>query len=99
MVVEEVVGRLKVHEDRFRSYEDKEEEKYLLLTHEMWLARTKKNDTTYSFLSGMRGCGSHNKENKGVDVVADMAVDVVTEEAMTIPHKPMTMPTPRRKKV
>ena len=34
MSVEEVVGCLKVHEERLRGYEDKEEEKYLLLTHE-----------------------------------------------------------------
>ena len=44
MSVEEVVGRLKVHEEKLCDYEDKEEEKYLLLTHEEWLIRTKKKD-------------------------------------------------------
>ena len=34
MSVEEVVGRLNVHKERLRGYEDKEEEKHLLLTHE-----------------------------------------------------------------
>ena len=29
MSVEEVVGRLKVHEERLRGYEDKEKEKHL----------------------------------------------------------------------
>ena len=38
MSIEEVISRLKVHEERLRGYEDKEEEKYLLLTHEEWLA-------------------------------------------------------------
>ena len=44
MLVEVVVGCLKVHEERLRGDEDKEKEKYLLLTHEEWLARSKKND-------------------------------------------------------
>ena len=65
MSIEEVVGRLKVHEDKLRGYEDKEEEKHLLLTHEEWLARTKKNDVVDSFFSSTRGLGSHNKENRG----------------------------------
>ncbi|XP_022955161.1 inositol transporter 4-like isoform X3 [Cucurbita moschata] len=65
MSVEEVVGRLKVHEERLRGYEDKEEEKHLLLTHEEWLARTKKNDVADSFFSSTRGRDSHNNENKG----------------------------------
>ena len=34
MSVEEVVDRLKIHEERFRGYEDREKEKHLLLTHE-----------------------------------------------------------------
>ena len=34
MSVEEVVGHLKVHEERLCGYEDKEDEKYLLLIHE-----------------------------------------------------------------
>ena len=48
MSVEEVIGRLKIHEERSRGYEDKEEDKYLLLTHEEWLAWTKKNDAVNS---------------------------------------------------
>ena len=44
MSVEEVVGHLKVHEERLRGYKEKEEDKYLLLTHEEWLTRTKKKD-------------------------------------------------------
>ena len=44
MLVEEVDSRLKVHEERLRGYEDKEEKKHLLLTHEEWLTRTKKKD-------------------------------------------------------
>lgn len=30
---------------------------------------------------------------KVMDVLVDMAADVVTKEVMTIPHKSMTMPT------
>ena len=41
---EEVVGHLKVHEERLRGYEDKEEKKYLLLTHEEWLTEVLKLD-------------------------------------------------------
>ena len=64
-MVEEVVGRLKVHEERLHDYKDKKEEKYLLLTHEEWLGRTKKHDVTESSFSGMRGRDNHNKENRG----------------------------------
>ena len=55
MSVEEVVGRLKVHEERLRGYEDKEKEKHLWLTHEEWLARTKKNDATNFFFFKYEG--------------------------------------------
>ena len=65
MSVEEVVSRLKVHEEGFRGYEDKEEEKHLLLTHEEWLARMKKNDAIDSSFPGTRKRDSHNKKNKG----------------------------------
>ncbi|XP_023007609.1 glycine-rich cell wall structural protein 1.0-like [Cucurbita maxima] len=44
MSVEKAIGHLKVHEERLRGYENKEDEKYLLLTHEEWLAQTKKKD-------------------------------------------------------
>ena len=59
MSVEEVVGRLKIHEERLRGYEDKEEEKYLLLT------RTRKKDADDSSFSGTRRRESPNKENGG----------------------------------
>ena len=64
MLVKEVVGCLKVHEVRLRGYEDKEEEKYLLLTHEEWLTRTKMNNATDFFFTSMRECGSQNKKNR-----------------------------------
>ncbi|XP_047309535.1 uncharacterized protein LOC124912946 [Impatiens glandulifera] len=51
MTVEEVVGRLKVHEERLHGYEDREEEKHLLLTHEEWKSRMKKNKETVCFSS------------------------------------------------
>jgi len=65
MSVEEVVGRLKIYEEKLRGYEDKEEEKHLFLTHEEWLAWTKRNDAADSFFSSMRGRGNHNKKNRG----------------------------------
>ena len=42
MTMEEMIGRLKVHEERLRSYEEKEENG-LLLTRSEWVSRTKKN--------------------------------------------------------
>ena len=44
MSVEEVVAHLMVNEERLHGYNEKEEDKYLLLTHEKWLTRTKKKD-------------------------------------------------------
>ena len=64
MLVEEVVDHLKVHEERFPGYKNKEE-KCLLLTHDEWLAWTQKKDVADSSFLGTRGCDSHNKENKG----------------------------------
>ncbi|XP_022930088.1 uncharacterized protein LOC111436574 [Cucurbita moschata] len=64
MSVEEVVGRLKVHEERLRDYEDKEEGKYLLLTHEEWLARMKKKDAEDSSSSSMSERDSLYKEKR-----------------------------------
>ena len=37
MSVEEVVAHLMVNEERLYCYKEKEEDKYLLLTHEKWL--------------------------------------------------------------
>ena len=65
MSVEEVVDRLKIHEERFRGYEDREKEKHLLLTHEKWLAQTKKKDAIDSSFLGTKGHDSHKKESKG----------------------------------
>ena len=36
------------------------------------------------------------RKTKDVDVVVDMDADVVAEEALTIAHKPMIIPTLRR---
>lgn len=49
MTVEEVVNHLKVHEERYRCYKNKGEEKFLLLTHEELLAWTKKKDVIDSY--------------------------------------------------
>ena len=55
MLIEEVVGRLKVHEERLHGFDDSEEEKHLLLTQEEWLARTKKKDASNSSFSRAKG--------------------------------------------
>ena len=65
ILVEKVFVRLKVHEETIFCYEDKKEEKHLLLTYVEWLAQTKRNDVVDSSFSSTRGCGSHNKKNKG----------------------------------
>ena len=71
-------------------YEDKEEEKHLLLTHEEWLARTKKNDVVDSFFQVREDVTAITRKTEIVNVVMDMVVDVVVEEVVAIPHKPMT---------
>ena len=60
-----VVGCLKVHEERLRGYEDKEEEKHLLLAHEEWICMNKKNDAADSSFLSTRERDNHNKENRG----------------------------------
>ena len=75
----------KVHEERLRGYEDKEKEKYLLLTNVEWLVRTKKKDADDSSSSSMSGRDNHNKDKEVVDVT----VNVLVEEIVTIPHKPI----------
>ena len=75
--------------------------RHLLLTHEEWLARTKKDDAADSFLFfifGTRGRGSYNEENIGRGRGHRHGRDIVAEEALTIPHKPMTMSTSGRQK-
>ena len=65
MSVKVVVSRLKVHEERLHGYEDKDEEKHVLLTHEVRLARTKKKNMVASSFLGTKGHGNHKKESKG----------------------------------
>ena len=59
----------------------------------------KKNDAAESSFSSTRGCDSHNKKNRVVDVVTYMVMDMVVEEVVIIPHKPMTMPILERTRV
>ena len=55
MTIEEVVSRLKVHEERLRGYDEREEDKHLLLTHAEWMSRMKKNwDADFSSCSSSR---------------------------------------------
>ena len=56
----------------------------------------KKNDAADSSLSESSGHCNHNKEKKNI---VDVAADVVAEEVVTIPHKPMKMPTFGRARV
>ena len=59
------VGHRTAQNHAFGCYEDKKEEKHLLLTYVEWLAQTKRNDVVDSSFPSTRGCGSHNKKNKG----------------------------------
>ena len=61
----EVIGRLKSHKKRLCGYDDREEEKHLLLKYEKWLAWMKRKDVVDSFFLGKKEHGSHNKESKG----------------------------------
>ena len=65
MSVEEAVGCLKIHDKRLCGYDDREVEQHRLLTHEKWLARTKKKDVVDSSFSGMKVHGGHNKKSRG----------------------------------
>ena len=58
-----------------------------------------KNNATNSSFSSMRDVAAITRKTKVVGVVANMAADVMAEKAVTIPHKPMKMPTPRRTRV
>ncbi|XP_047322533.1 uncharacterized protein LOC124926366 [Impatiens glandulifera] len=78
MTVEEVVGHLKVHEKRLRGYGDREEEKHLLLTHEEWKSRMKKNKKTvcFSSSSGRSGNGGDSRgRGKGRGRGRDQGLD------------------------
>ncbi|XP_047340282.1 uncharacterized protein LOC124943870 [Impatiens glandulifera] len=63
MNVEEIVGRLKVHEERLRGYGDQHEE-HLLLTHDEWMSRMKKNGEA-NFSSGSSSCSGNGGDNRG----------------------------------
>ena len=100
MSVQKVVGLLKVHKKRLLGYEDKEEEKHLLLTHEEGLARTKKKMMRLTLLIQVRrDVVAITRKTEVVDVVVDMVADVVVKEAVTIPHKFVTIPTRGRIRV
>ncbi|XP_047331310.1 uncharacterized protein LOC124934857 [Impatiens glandulifera] len=54
MIVEEIIGHLKVHDERLRGYEY-QEEKYIFLTHDEWMPRMKKNgEANFSSRSSSR---------------------------------------------
>nr|GEV49336.1 retrovirus-related Pol polyprotein from transposon TNT 1-94 [Tanacetum cinerariifolium] len=73
MTVEEVIGRLKAHEERVHGQSESGERK-LLLTHQEWLERSKKKGdeeqrtsqrNTRSSVSNNRGRGRGNYSNRG----------------------------------
>ena len=98
MSIEEV-DRLKVHEERLRVYEDKDE-KNTSYSHMKSGSHERKRMMQLTLLFQVQGdVAAMTRKIEVVDVVANIVVDVVAEEAVTIPHKPMTMPTPRRTKV
>ena len=74
---------------------DKEEKKYLLLTHESGL-HGRKRRIQMTLLSQVRVDFEAITKKKEV---VDVAADVVAEEIVTIPHKLMKMPTLGRKRV
>ena len=63
--VEEVVGRIKIHEERLCGYQDKVEEKHFLLKHEKWLAWTKRNDAANSLFSSTRERSCRHGRRRG----------------------------------
>ena len=84
MSFKEVVGCLKVHEERFHGYDDKEELKHLLLTYEEWLVWTKRNDAADSSFSGTNGHGGHNKESRGHGLGHGRCGDYTDEESVIL---------------
>lgn len=69
MTVEEVVGRLKTHEERLRGYEEREEGPSLLLTHAEWASRSKQTNEGEDRGRGQgggrgRGDGLESKGNR-----------------------------------
>ncbi|XP_023767822.1 uncharacterized protein LOC111916382 [Lactuca sativa] len=64
MTVEEVMGRLKTHEERLRSYGEKEGGPSLLLTHTNWASRSKQTGERNSSNS-LRGRGGHGNRGWG----------------------------------
>ena len=83
MSVEEIVGCFMVHEAKLRDYDEE------------WLTRTKRKDAANSSCSGTK---RHDGQKRSVKVVG-VIVNVVAEEVVTISHKSMIMPTPRRTRV
>ena len=64
MTVEEVVGRLKTHEERLRGYGEQGDGPSLLLTHAEWASRSKKTDESGSSNTS-RERGSHGNRGRG----------------------------------
>ena len=97
MSVEAVVGCLKVHEERLHDYEDKEGRNSSYMRSDSHGRKRKKQMT---LLSQVRGdVATITKKTKVVDVVMNVAADVVAEEVVILPHKPIKMPTLRRTRV
>ena len=71
MTMEEMIGHLKVHEERLRSYGEKEENG-LLLTCSGWVSRTKKNDENGGDSRG-RGCDKSKIKCYNCDVYGHYA--------------------------
>lgn len=70
MTVEEVVGRLKTHEERLRGFGDREREPSLLLTHAEWSSHSKRTDEKDSSSAsrgreGFRGRGRGRGRRRG----------------------------------
>ena len=66
VLVEDVIVHHKANEETFCGYNNREEEKHFLLTHEKWFALTKEKDSIDSSFSGKKERDDvHNKETKG----------------------------------
>lgn len=65
MSIEEVVGRLKAHEERLRGYGEKDREQGLLLTHAEWVSRSKQHNGKESTSSSKGRGGGHAGRGRG----------------------------------
>ena len=70
MSIEEVIGRPKVLEERLRGYNDREEEKHFLLTHEEWLVRRERCNKLF------RDMATTTRNVKVMGVATVVAMDV-----------------------